>query len=572
MKKPLKILVPVLLALILIASLIWYLFVYDTAFTRDVLLHQARRLEEKGNHSAAAWFYNQAYAQSGNGEDVAIELAEQFKAIGNYTKAEYTLSNAIKDGPSAKLYTALCKTYVEQDKLLDAVNMLANVSDPAIKAELDALRPAAPTVSPDPGFYTQYISVTVEAESGTLYVSTDGEYPSTAEDLYEAPITLSAGETMIYALAVGENGLVSELVPYGYTVGGVVEPAVFADPAVEAAVRSLLDAEEDETIYTNQLWTITEFTMPGDATFFDDLAMMPYLKKLAIHDNDSPLNVLSSLTSLEYLDLSGCAPTGEELAIIGSLPNLTSLNLSDCSLSSIAELEGATALQTLDLRENSIRNLSVISVMTSLKTLYLQNNAVTSLEALSGMVSLETLDVSYNSVTDTSPLSTCNGLTALNISHNLLEALTGIDGLKNLAVLEANDNQITDASPLAACAALTELNISHNSISDITALSALTKLEQFDFSYNTVAVLPTWPADCALVALDGSHNQIESVEPLGKLQTLNKVTLDYNLLTTVDPLAECPALLVVNVYGNEIADVSALKEHSIVVNYSPITG
>lgn len=571
MKKPLKILVPLLLALLIIASLAWYLFVYDPSFTRDMLLRHARSLEEKGDHNAAAWFYNQAYAQSGNGEDVAIELADQFKSIGNYTKAEYTLSNAIKDGPSAKLYTALCKTYVEQDKLLDAVNMLSNVSDPAIRAELDALRPAAPTASPDPGFYSQYISVTIEAESGTLYVTTDGEYPSTAGDLYTDPITLPAGETMIYALAVGENGLVSELAVYGYTVGGVVEPAVFADPAVEAEARRILGLGEDEIIYTNQLWTITEFTMPADATFFDDLAMMPYLKKLTIHDNDSPLNVLSSLSNLEYLDLTGCAPTRDELAIIAALPNLTALNLSDCGLSSIANLEGAARLQSLDLRENSIRNLSIITSMTSLKTLYLQNNAVTGLDALSGMVSLETLDISYNSVTDTSPLTTCNGLTELNVSHNLLEALTGIDGLKNLAVLEASDNQITDVALLAACTALTELDIAHNSIEDISALAALTKLERFDFSYNAVTVLPAWPKDCALVEIDGSHNQIDSVEPLRDFQSLNKVTLDYNLLTTVDPLAECPALMVVNVYGNEIPDVSALKEHSIVVNYTPIT-
>ena len=32
------------------------------------------------------------------------------------------------------------------------------------------MRPAAPKVTPEPGFYTEYISVTAETENGVLYV------------------------------------------------------------------------------------------------------------------------------------------------------------------------------------------------------------------------------------------------------------------------------------------------------------------------------------------------------------------------------------------------------------------
>ena len=157
MNHSLKKLFPILLALLIIASLAWYCFVYDRDFTRDMLLQQARHQSTKGNPQVASWFYDLAYEHSGQDENVAIELANQFKADGNYTKAEYTLSNAIADGGTADLYIALCKTYVEQDKLLDAVNMLDNIADPAIKAEIEAMRPAAPVSDPVPGFYSQYI-------------------------------------------------------------------------------------------------------------------------------------------------------------------------------------------------------------------------------------------------------------------------------------------------------------------------------------------------------------------------------------------------------------------------------
>jgi len=118
MKKFLKILLPIGLAVLVIASLIWYLFVYDRDFTRDTLLTIARYSESQGDHATATWFYNIAYAQSGNDDSVAIELAQQYKNSGNYTKAEYTLANAIKDGGGIELYIALCKTYVEQDNFL----------------------------------------------------------------------------------------------------------------------------------------------------------------------------------------------------------------------------------------------------------------------------------------------------------------------------------------------------------------------------------------------------------------------------------------------------------------------
>ena len=121
MKKFMKFLVPMLLSALIIASCFWYLFIYDRDFTRDTLLSQARYQDMYGNSRLSAWFYDAAYKFSGHDENVAIELANQYKQSGNYTKAEVTLNQAIRNNPTPELYTALCKAYVEQDKLLDAV-------------------------------------------------------------------------------------------------------------------------------------------------------------------------------------------------------------------------------------------------------------------------------------------------------------------------------------------------------------------------------------------------------------------------------------------------------------------
>ena len=124
MKRFLKSLVPLFLAAGILASVCWYLLVYDREFTRDMLITHARFFDSRGNVNFAARLYDMAYDYTGQDGEVAIELANQYKADGNYTKAEYTLTNAIADGGNAQLYVALCKTFVEQDKLLDAVALL----------------------------------------------------------------------------------------------------------------------------------------------------------------------------------------------------------------------------------------------------------------------------------------------------------------------------------------------------------------------------------------------------------------------------------------------------------------
>ena len=98
MKKFFKIVIPIILALAIIACIGWYLFIYDRNFTRDMLLEGARYFDDRGNHAFSGWLYDQAYLHAEDNDAVAIELAQQHKADGNYTKAEYTLTRAISDG------------------------------------------------------------------------------------------------------------------------------------------------------------------------------------------------------------------------------------------------------------------------------------------------------------------------------------------------------------------------------------------------------------------------------------------------------------------------------------------
>lgn len=570
MKSSLKRILPILLAILVLCSIFWYLFVYDRNFTRDLLLWSAQTLEQNGNHSAAIWFYRQAYVQSGDDQAVAIALARQFKDSGNYTQAEATLSNAIAENPSAELYVELSKTYVEQNKLLDAVNMLENITDPGMKAQLEAMRPATPVTDTPPNYYNQYIDVAISCGTGTLYVSTDREYPSITEDLYTDRISLPGGETMVYALAVGDNGLVSHLAVFGYTIGGVVEPVTLADKAVEDSIRKILGFSAEQTILTSDLWGITEFTVPQDTLDFSDLKYLTGLNKLVIRDcSFKELSAISSLTQLTDLEIRNFSLSNADLSAITGLPNLTRLTLSGCSLSTIEKLSSLRNLVYLDLSGNTIRDIDALSFMSELHELDLSSNAVTSLNAISGLQKLARLDLYGNSVSSLIPISSCTGLVWLDVSANRLDSLSGVESMKQLSCLYAASNALTDISLVTANTILMELDISDNNLTDISALSQLMQLQGLNFSHNQVTALPEFRKDCSLIVIDGSYNQLGTLVPLGGLTMLNKVILDYNNIYWVDPLAKCYNLVQLDIFGNPISDVSKLTEMGVIVNYSP---
>ena len=577
MKKAFRIIIPLVLVVAILFCTGWYLLVYDRTFTRDILLKAAHYFESSGNLSASAWFYNNAYKQAGDNDAVAIELSNQYKTTGNYTKAEYTLTTAIADGGGVDLYIALSKLYVEQNKLLDAVRMISNITNKDIKAQLEQMRPAAPTCTPDPvkdgSHYTQYISIDINAQAKALYVNANGLFPSTETDLYnKQSITLRDGENTIYAIAVGENGLVSPVSIFSFTVGGVVKQVEFADPAMETALRELLNIKTDKAIYTNDLWTIQEFTVPADAQRLDDLQHLLFLKTLKMDNAPSgQLSHIAELPNLEEVIISNTTVLAEELSYLGRLDSLKRLTLQKCGLSTVAGLDQATGLIYLDLSDNSLRNILPLAALQNLQELDLSNNALNDLLALSGLKSLISLDASHNELTSLIPISTISGLEKLDVSNNMLTDLTGIAQLTYLVNLNASNNQLTVVSLLAANTQLTVLNISNNQIVDITPLSALNRLTNFNFSNNKATALPAWSSDCTLVNINGCNNLISTLSPLQGLSYLNNVYMDDNSeISNVEILKSCPMLIQVNVARTKVtrnAQVTALTSMGVIVVY-----
>lgn len=571
MKKIHKILLPILFVLLVLAAGVWFFFFYRTDLTASMYLSWGNSRMESGHYASAVRLYRRAYSLCPDDPDLAIKLATAYEKAGNYTKTEYVLVNALYASPeNIALYQALSSAYVAQDKLLDAQELLDQVANEDVRAQLEQLRPAAPTISPEGGYYSQYITVSLEGDGeATYYLSTDGEYPSTAAGPYTEPVSLEGGETTVYAIAVSPEGLVSQVVYVGYSIAGVVEDVTFADKTLEAHIQQQLN-KGDRTLTTKDLWGITELSVPEGVTVLSDLAYCTGLHSLTIHDfGGSDYSFLENMTALESLDLSGCALTTDALTLIGALPDLTTLNLENCGISNISALSGLAKLTTLKLANNSIGDIAAISQMTHLEILSLGHNALSSLSGLSALASLRELDVSYNVLESVAELVGCTGLQVLDLSHNKLTDVSAVGQLSALTQLDGSNNAIESIDSLSGCTALVSFTMTDNKLTSIDALGSITTLTNINIDYNDVVSVPSFPKDCALEDFSAAHNFLENLDGLSGLVNLNYVNADYNNIRSIDCLANCNRLAQVNVFGTNVSNVSALTDHGIVVNYDP---
>ena len=549
MKHALKILIPLVLVVALLAAAAWFFLSYRPDLACQFYVNRAESAISQGKYQRAVRYYSRAWDLYPDNAELAISLADAYKLDGNYTKAEYTLVSAITTMPDTlSLYLELSKTYVEQDKLLDADQMLSRTSNEGIRQQLDELRPDAPVIQPEGGYYTEYIDVSLSYNGDSAYLSVDGDYPSMATDLYAGPVTLEAGESTVIAIVVSEDGLVSPAVTSGYTIGGIIEEVTFADSAVEATIREVLGKTADQPVMTSDMWSLTTLELPKEVRDLSDLAQCRGLTSLTLHEAYGiDFSVLDQLTNLRTLNLSDCTVSSGGLTAISSLTSLTELKLSGCALADISSLSSLKSLTVLDLSNNVISDISALSSMSQLTEVNLSSNSIGSISALAAAAGLETLDLSNNQISSLTPLSNKASLKSLDVSNN----------------------QIADISALDTCTALETLTISNNQIADISALAELPSLGVLNADYNVIASLPDFSAAGALTRFSASNNALTDISGLGGLPILNYVNVDYNQISDLAPLLTCNNLVQVDVFGNPVSDVASLLEHGVIVNYDP---
>ncbi len=264
----------------------------------------------------------------------------------------------------------------------------------------------------------------------------------------------------------------------------------------------------------NQLTKLTELYVNYNNIHVlgDDLSGLSSLITLEMRDNNiCDLSSLDDLTSLESLDLSfnnlGCDGSGEspDFSSLENASNLKTIKLNDNDLVSIEGLRGLNLpLETLQLENNNIIDISPIGEYTGLKKLVLYGNNIENISDLSGMVGLTIIDLSDNLIVDFSGLLSIENLEDINLSENLIESIPDLVTLEkeywpHLYSLDLHSNVLTDISGVEGHSSLRELIISDNGLTVISGLSDLPELEYFEVFWDLpLGEVEDWPIEFEL--------------------------------------------------------------------------
>lgn len=419
-----------------------------------------RYLEEL-NYEEAVVAFQKAVGIDPKNKEASSGLARAYEGAEQYEQAEAVYLDMTERFPSDGIfYKDLAELYVRLERLEDAKRLLeeavSRTEDEAVQELYERTSPKAPVFSLAAGTYDTWQAVEISVEHGeeVIFYSLDGSEPDENSLIYQEPVILPSGTTVLQAKAVNSMGYVSEIASAEYHISQRREEIEFSDPVMESLVRQKLgiwsgplynedvamitslravgrEGESEEgnhlsaTTFTESGYQIYGNVMSdtGDLSTLADLVYMPFLTEL-------------ELTYQNHLSLDG----------IASCSRLSSLSLLHNDLNSIEPLQGLISLERLSLGWNRIRDLSPISGLTNLTSLSFWENQVSSLEPLSGLTELRYLDLSGNAVSDLSPLAGLSKLEELWMYENHVSDLTPLTGLMNLQVLMMRGNDLNDLS------------------------------------------------------------------------------------------------------------------------------
>lgn len=308
--------------------------------------------------------------------------------------------------------------------------------------------------------------------------------------------------------------------------------------------------------------TIYKTIVPSDLDSLKDLEALTKLEYLGVaYSAVADLEGIEKFENLVVLDASNCKLTTIEG--IENASNLLGLYVGSNSLTSLAGVEKLNKLETLEFSSNKVEELPKFSEnsalvnisatgnklteaaidLKNLKSLYLNENEIKTIDIKSPV--LETLDVSDNNVIDLTTLSGLTTLEGLDLSGNKgIIDISPLASLKNLTTL----GLVFDKDNVA------------DKLTDISALKDMTKLESLSISYTGVSDISAIAGMKELTTLVINNSKVNDISAIEKLEKLTSIDLSENEISDISKLGEKKKVTSVNLSGNKILDVTAMKD------------
>ena len=193
--------------------------------------------------------------------------------------------------------------------------------------------------------------------------------------------------------------------------------------------HNVVDLENEEEIRLSDISVLEDFTS---------------LESLELRDLQiTDISPLSNLVRLEVLDISQNPIVDTRLSALGSLLNLTSLNIRETGVTNLDVLGQLSHLTYLNIHSNlNLTSLSFLVHLTKLEILIAENVPIgNQLQSLSGLIHLQTLNLQNTGISDLTVIQQLMSNGALQ-DQNHLNIVASVNLLSN--PLDAEDYALID--------------------------------------------------------------------------------------------------------------------------------
>lgn len=186
------------------------------------------------------------------------------------------------------------------------------------------------------------------------------------------------------------------------------------------------------------------------------------------------LDFLTSLGSINTLDLSNCEIDNTILSTLPSLTIYDTLNLSNNDFSDVSLINNALlATNTkVDLSDTQVTDLSGLNVNAAIGGLFLRNLNISDYTPLNGLSNLQTLEIINNPQGNFSSLN-LPYLETLTIQNSNLSSLNFLNNSPMIRNLFLTNNKIENLSPLQTLYDLQTLDLTNNKVTSIESIQSL---------------------------------------------------------------------------------------------------
>ena len=206
-----------------IAIAITFLIIFMSAQSKNTDSYQIKMAEgamKDKDYKTALEYYKKAREINSKNLDVVKGIAECYDQLGDLESAVlYYREIAEKEPGNTEIFQRILEIYSELEDQDSIRELYAMVKTQNIRDLFASYLLAEPQFSIEEGTYNELKELTLSlAEDGEIYYTTDGSRATQESTVYEDPIPLEEGKTVIHAIAVTSSGQVSDEIIKTYEI------------------------------------------------------------------------------------------------------------------------------------------------------------------------------------------------------------------------------------------------------------------------------------------------------------------------------------------------------------------